>query len=76
MDENQFNDLVDLTLTKVKETVKNIRNGEYRIKPKRFNGNETKCTNCPFGDLCFKSPNDYEEIKIEKEKKEGEESGD
>jgi hypothetical protein len=74
MTEDEFDSLVNLTMEKVKETIKNIREGNYPIRPKNFDGKESRCANCEFKDLCFMEPSDYEEITL-KDEKEGDNDG-
>lgn len=75
MTEKEFNSLVSLTVDKLKESINNIRAGNYPIRPKRFNMKDSKCIFCEYKDLCFKSPTDYEDISL-KDEKEGDSDGD
>lgn len=54
--------IIDITNQSINNSIKNIEDVNFSINPKKSN-NFNSCTYCPFNDLCFKTNNDYIEIK-------------
>ncbi len=65
--------IIDITNQSINNSIKNIEDVNFSINPKKSN-NFNSCTYCPFNDLCFKTNNDYIEIKEDLSFLEGEEN--
>lgn len=66
MNEEKINELITLTLNKIKEAGLLIKNGEFEIKPKIINNKNISCEYCELKDICFKTYNDIEYLKEDK----------
>ena len=65
--------IIVITNQSINNSIKNIEDVNFSINPKKSN-NFNSCTYCPFNDLCFKTNNDYIEIKEDLSFLEGEEN--
>lgn len=65
--------IIEITNQSINNSIKNIEDVNFSINPKKSN-NFNSCTYCPFNDLCFKTNNDYIEIKEDLSFLEGEEN--
>lgn len=70
--EERWNEVSNKSLEKFKESVSNIKKGEFNISPINFIDEQTSCCSyCKHKDICFKTYKDVRRINL---KKSGEES--
>ena len=60
--DEDIDDLINKTEDKINETIDNIKEAKFDINPK-YDGKAIGCDFCPFNDICYKTPNDYVDIK-------------
>ena len=60
--DEDIDDLINKTEDKINETINNIKEAKFDINPK-YDGKAIGCDFCPFNDICYKTPNDYVDIK-------------
>lgn len=63
LNNSQFNNIVDLVNNKILEASDGIALGDYEINPKKVNNINISCQFCNFKDICFKTENDFVELK-------------
>ena len=61
LSDDEINDLINLTSSKIKETLKNILDSKFDINPK-FDKTNIGCEFCNFKDLCFMNESNYVKI--------------
>lgn len=61
LSDDEINDLINLTSSKIKETLKNILDSKFDINPK-FDKTNIGCEFCNFKDLCFMNESSYVKI--------------
>lgn len=54
----QINELITLTKTKIDECFKEIRNLNFDINPKSIDNINVSCKYCPYKDICYRKDND------------------
>ena len=62
LNDNDINDIIKLTKTKIDETINNILDSKFDINPKYDKGN-IGCEFCKYRDLCFMKEYDFVNIK-------------
>ena len=72
LSKEEFEDLEKLAKEKIEETIENIKNNNFDIKPIILDGINISCPNCEFKDICHHTEKDYIYIN----NKEGEENND
>lgn len=60
--DEDIDNLINKAEDKIKETIDNIMDAKFDINPK-YDGKVIGCDFCPFSDICYKTPNDYVDIK-------------
>ena len=68
---NDFNYLYNLTESKIKDCIKDIKNAEFKIAPKMLGNTNLSCEFCPYKSVCYMTDKDLEYLTIEKELKLG-----
>ncbi len=63
LNNKQIDDLINITETKVNETLSNILNGNFTINPKYNKGN-IGCEFCNYKDICYRQESDFVNIKV------------
>lgn len=66
LEKDEWDQIANLTIEKLKEAVRKIRSGEFKISPYRL-GNKTGCEYCNNKDICFVKSKDYRDIILKKE---------
>jgi ATP-dependent helicase/DNAse subunit B len=71
-DSATFESYREIARTNIIEAVKEIRQHNFSINPKRFSNTEHSCQYCPFRDVCFRKDEAYVDIKLAQEDAEDE----
>ena len=72
IDTLSFESYREIARTNIIEAVKEIRQHNFSINPKRFSNTEHSCQYCPFRDVCFRKDEAYVDIKLAQEDAEDE----
>ena len=62
LNDNEINEVIDITKEKIDETINNILDSKFDINPKYDKGN-IGCEFCKYRDLCFMKEYDFVKIK-------------
>ena len=62
LNDEEINEIINITKDKINETIENILNSNFDINPKYDKGN-IGCEFCKYRDLCFMKEYDFESIK-------------
>lgn len=62
--DEEFNDMLTLVDTKIKEVIASIKDADFKINPKKYYGESeiAGCSFCPFKEVCYMSYKDVEMI--------------
>ena len=63
--DEEINKILEITESKITDSIKDIYNGDFTINPKRLDNDLIGCNYCEFKDICFRKEEDI--IDIEKE---------
>lgn len=61
LSEEDFQKIMELVETKIREALENIKNGAFNIDPKLL-GKFDSCAYCSYRDLCFRDESDYQRL--------------
>ena len=61
--EEEINKIIDIVDDHINEVVNSIKEGDFKINPKRINDKLLGCQYCGFKDLCFKREEDIVDLK-------------
>lgn len=70
VEKDKFDELIDITENIIKESIENIRSGEFSISPLVVNDQDEACKYCSLRNVCFVKEEDKRYVYIEKENKE------
>ena len=62
LSDDEIKKIIELTNESIDKSIKNIEDVKFDINPK-ISDDFDSCKYCPFNDLCFKTNDDYIEIK-------------
>lgn len=63
LSDTEFEALIELTESKIKETITHILQGDFAIDPKYLREKNVSCRFCPYHDVCYHDYNDYVYLK-------------
>lgn len=63
LDPIRMDRLVNLTERKIEEAITKILNAEFKVNPKRINGENKGCEYCAFKDLCYLQEKNYVDLE-------------
>ena len=61
--DDEINKIVDIVDNHVNEVINSLENGDFKINPKRIDGELIGCKYCKFKDLCFKREENIVDLK-------------
>lgn len=65
LNDTEIKDIIDITKTKINETLDNVLNSKFDINPK-YDKENIGCEFCAFRDLCFMKEYDFKNIEADK----------
>lgn len=60
---DEIDKLLDIVTKNIENVVASIKNGDFKINPKRIDNDNVSCKYCPYQDICFMTNNDIVNLK-------------